>query len=69
MFYKHAVKRLAAGILCVSTMIAPALAVTGVTNTGSSKLNLRAQASSAASIVTRIPGGSTVEVLNTDTAG
>ena len=69
MFSKNALKRLAAGILCVSTMIAPALAVTGVTNTGSSKLNMRAQASSAASVVTRIPGGSTVEVLSTDTAG
>ena len=69
MFSKHALKRLAAGFLCVSTMIAPALAVAGVTNTGSSKLNMRAQASSAASVVTKIPGGSTVEVLNTDTAG
>ena len=68
MFSKNALKRLAAGILCVSTMIAPALAVTGVTNTGSSKLNMRAQASSAASVVTKIPGGSTVEVLSTDTA-
>ena len=69
MFSKHAVKRLAAGILCVSTMIAPALAVAGVTNTGSSKLNMRAQASSSASVLAKIPGGSTVEVLNTDTAG
>ena len=69
MFSKNALKRLAAGILCVSTMIAPTLAVTGVTNTGSSKLNMRAQASSAASVVTKIPGGSTVEVLSTDTAG
>ena len=69
MFYKHAIKRLAAGILCVSTMIAPALAVAGTTNTGSSKLNMRAQASSSASVLTKIPGGSTVEVLSTDTAG
>lgn len=69
MFYKHAVKRLAAGILCVSTMIAPALAVAGVTNTGSSKLNLRAQASSGSSVLTKIPGGSSVEVLNTDIPG
>ena len=69
MFSKNAVKRLAAGILCVSTMIAPALAVAGTTNTGSSKLNMRAQASSSASVLTKIPGGSTVEVLSTDTAG
>ena len=34
MFSKNVVKRLAAGILCVSTMIAPALAVAGTTNTG-----------------------------------
>ena len=69
MFCKNAVKRLAAGILCVSTMIAPALAVAGVTNTGSSKLNLRAQAAAGSSVLTKIPGGSTVEVLNTDTNG
>ena len=69
MFSKNAVKRLVAGILCAGTMIAPALAVAGTTNTGSSKLNMRAQATSSASILTKIPGGSTVEVLNTDTAG
>ena len=69
MFSKNALKRLAAGILCINTMIAPALAVAGVTNTGSSKLNMRAQASSAASVLTKIPSGSSVEVLNTDTAG
>lgn len=69
MFSKNAVKRLAAGILCVSTMIAPALAVAGTTNTGASKLNMRAQASASAVILTKIPGGSTVEVLNTETSG
>ena len=69
MFCKHAVKRLAAGILCVSTMIAPALAVAGVTNTGSSKLNLRAQAASSSAVLTKIPGGSTVDVLNSDIPG
>ena len=69
MFSKNVVKRLAAGILCVSTMIAPALAVAGTTNTGASKLNMRAQASSSASVVTKIPGGSTVEVLSTDISG
>ena len=69
MFSKNAVKRLAAGILCVSTMIAPALAVAGTTNTGASKLNMRAQASASAAILTKIPGGSTVEVLNTETSG
>ena len=69
MFSKNAVKRLAAGILCVSTMIAPALAVAGTTNTGASKLNMRAQASASAAILTKIPGGSTVEVLNTETPG
>lgn len=69
MLSKHALKRLAAGILCVNAMIAPALAAAGVTNTGSSKLNMRAQASSSASVLAKIPGGSSVEVLSTDTAG
>jgi len=69
MFFKNAAMRFTAGVLIASAMAAPALAVAGVTNTGSSKLNLRAQASSSSSVVTKIPGGSSVEVLNTDTAG
>jgi cell wall-associated NlpC family hydrolase len=43
--------------------------VAGTTNTGASKLNMRAQASASAAILTKIPGGSTVEVLNTETSG
>lgn len=69
MFLKNAVIRLTAGILCISAMAVPALAVGGITNTGSSTLNLRAQASSGSSVLAKIPGGSSVEVLNTDTAG
>ena len=69
MFFKTAVMRFTAGVLALSTMAVPALAVAGVTNTGSSKLNLRAQASSASSVLTKIPGGSNVEVLSTETAG
>ena len=69
MFFKRTVMRITAAVLTVSTLAAPALAVAGVTNTGSSKLNLRASATSSSSVLAKIPGGSSVEVLNTDTAG
>ncbi len=69
MFFKRAAMRLTAGILTISTLASPALAVAGVTNTGSSKLNLRAQAATSSAVLTKIPGSSTVEVLSTDTAG
>ena len=69
MFSKTAFKRLAAGLLCVSTMIGPVLAATGTVNTGASKLNLRAKASTSAAVLTKIPGGSTVEVLGSPAAG
>lgn len=69
MSFKNLAMRLTAGILCVTAMAAPALAVAGTVNTGSSKLNLRAEASTASSVVTKIPGGSSVEVLNTNTVG
>ena len=69
MFFKRAFMRITAGILTVTALASPALAAAGVTNTGSSKLNLRAEASTSAAVVTKVPGGSSVEVLNTDTAG
>lgn len=69
MCFKRAAMRITAGILTLSTLASPALALTGVTNTGTSKLNMRAKAASGSSILTKIPGGSSVEVLSTDTAG
>lgn len=69
MLCKTALKRLAAGLLCVSTMIGPVLAATGTVNTGASKLNLRSKASTSASVLTKIPGGSTVEVLGSPADG
>lgn len=69
MFFKRVVMRITAGILAVSALAAPAMAAQGVTNTGSSKLNLRAEAATASSVLTKIPGGSSVEVLNTDLNG
>ena len=69
MFFKRAAMRITAGILTVSALTSPALAVAGVTNTGSSKLNLRAETSTSAAVVTKVPGGSTVDVLNTDLNG
>jgi len=69
MFFKRTVMRITAAVLTISTLASPALAVAGVTNTGTSKLNLRAKATSSSSVLTKIPGGSSVEVLNTDTEG
>lgn len=69
MNFKHAVMRFTAAVLSVSALVSPALAVAGTVNTGADKLNLRAQAAADSSVLTRIPGGSTVEVLNTDANG
>ena len=69
MFLKNAAMRLTAAVLCVSAMAVPALAVSGTVNTGSDKLNLRASASTASAVLTKLSGGSTVEVIGTDTAG
>ena len=69
MFFQKTAGRLLAGILAASAMITPALAATGTVNTGSSKLNLRSQAASTSSVLTKIPGGSTVDVLDTSLSG
>ena len=69
MFFKRAFMLITAGIMTVTALDSPPLAAAGVTNTGSSKLNLRAEASTSAAVVTKVPGGSTVEVLNTDLNG
>ena len=55
MFFKRVVMRITAGVLAVSALAAPAMAAHGVTNTGSSKLNLRAEAATASSVLTKIP--------------
>lgn len=69
MFFQKTAGRLLAGILAASAMITPALAVNGTVNTGSSKLNLRSQAASSSSVLTKIPGGSTVDILDTSLNG
>ena len=69
MSFKRALMRITAGILTVSALASPALAVAGVTNTGASKLNLRAEAATSSAVLTKIPGGSTVDVLNTELNG
>jgi hypothetical protein len=68
MFFKSAVMRLTAGILAVSALTAPAFAVGGVINTGSSNLNMRAEADASSAVVTKIPGGSTVVLYLGQTA-
>jgi len=62
-FGKHAA-RFTAGLLLVSTFIAPALAATGTVNSGSSVLRVRAESSTSSPILKRLPNGTQVEVLS-----
>lgn len=64
----HAIKmpviRLTAGLLLVSTLIAPSLAVTGTVNSGVSPLRVRCEASTEADVLTKLNHGTQVEVLS-----
>lgn len=57
--------RLTAAIMLVSTLITPALAVTGTVNTGNEVLRLRAEASTESEILKNLANGVKVEVQNT----
>ena len=64
LFNKTAV-RLTAGLLLVSTLVAPALAVTGTVDSGDSPLRVRSQASTDSEILARLDHGTQVEVIST----
>ena len=64
LFNKTAV-RLTAGLLLVSTLVAPALAVTGTVDSGDSPLRVRSQASTESQILARLSHGTQVEVIST----
>lgn len=61
--------RLTAGLLLVSTMIAPALAVTGTVSSGDTTLRVRSEANTAGEVLTKLDNGVQVEVLSTVDSG
>ncbi len=56
--------RVTAGLLFVNTLIAPALALSGTVNSGSSPLRVRAEASTDSQVLTKLNHGEKVEVLS-----
>ena len=64
----HAIRssavRLTAGLLVISTLVAPSFAVTGVVDSGTSPLRVRSEASTQADVLTKLNSGTQVEVLS-----
>ena len=58
-----------AGLLLVSSMISPALAVTGTVASGDTTLRVRSEASTAGEVLTKLDNGVQVEVLSTVDSG
>lgn len=63
-FSKSPVIRLTAGLLLVSTLVAPSFAATGTVNSGNSPLRVRSQASTEADVLTKLNHGTQVEILS-----
>ena len=62
--FKSAAIRLTAGALLLTTLTAPALALTGTVNAGGSSLRLRSQASTDSQILANLSDGTQVDVLS-----
>ena len=62
--FKSAAIRLTAGALLLTTLTAPALALTGTVNAGGSTLRLRSQASTDSQILANLSDGTQVDVLS-----
>ena len=69
MNFKGIVSRLTAGMLLVSALVTPALAATGTVNTEGSSLRLRSETSTDSSVLTKLPHGSQVDVIDQPEAG
>lgn len=65
MHFKTTAARLTASLLLVSTLVLPALAVTGTVNSGNSPLRVRSEASTDSDVLTKLNNGTQVEVLST----
>ena len=69
MQFRRYASRFAAGLLLVSSMISPALAVTGTVASGDTTLRVRSEASTAGEVLTKLDNGVQVEVLSTVDSG
>ncbi len=69
MNFKRLASRLTAGLLLAAAMITPALAATGTVNTEGSSLRLRSEASTDSSVLTKLPHGTQVEVMDQPEVG
>ena len=69
MQFRRYAGRFAAGLLLVSSMISPALAVTGTVASGDTTLRVRSEASTAGEVLTKLDNGIQVEVLSTVDSG
>lgn len=69
MNFKRTASRLTAGLLLVSALITPALAATGTVNTQGSALRLRSEASTDSSVLTKLPHGTKVDVIDQSVPG
>lgn len=65
MHFKKTVTRLTAGLLLVSSMIAPALAATGTVDTEGSYLRMRTEANTGSAVLKQLAHGTQVEILST----
>lgn len=65
MHFKQTAARLTAGLLLVSNLAIPALALSGTVNTGSSTLRVRSEASTSSEVVTNLDNGTKVDVIST----
>ncbi|MGI5963686.1 MAG: NlpC/P60 family protein [Lawsonibacter sp.] len=63
-FSKTPFIRFTAGLLLVSNLIAPSMALTGTVNSGASPLRLRSEANTEAEVLTKLNHGTQVEVLS-----
>jgi len=65
MHFKQTAARLTAGLLLVSNLAIPALALSGTVNTGSSTLRVRSEASTSSEVVTKLDNGTKIDVIST----
>ncbi|MGE4277081.1 MAG: NlpC/P60 family protein [Lawsonibacter sp.] len=64
-FNKTTAARFTVNLLLISTLVVPALALTGTVNSGGSPLRVRSEASTDGEILTKLDQGVQVEVLST----
>ena len=67
--YPKTAVRLTAGLLIVSTLAVPALALTGVVDVGSSTLRVRSEPNTTSSVLAKLRNGTEVDILSESTDG